>query len=58
MMKLTNPQKQNPQLLKYFVWVGGVYNEHHTKIRAMQDYFYWLDMGYEDVIIEEKIITL
>ena len=58
MKKLSTYKNDNPQLLEYIVWVGGVYNKHHTKIRAMQDYFYWLDMGYEDVIIEEKTITL
>jgi len=57
-MKLTNPQKQNPQLLEYLVWVGGVYNQHDTKIEAMQDYLFWIEMGYTDIQIEQKKITL
>ena len=58
-MKLsTYKSNDNPQLLEYLVWVGGVYNKHDTKIEAMQDYLFWIEMGYTDVQIEEKEITL
>jgi hypothetical protein len=53
MKKLSNYKNDNPQLLEYLVWVGGVYNKHFTKIEAMQDYYYWIKMGYTDVQIEE-----
>lgn len=57
-MKLSTYKNDNPQLLEYLVWVGGVYNQHDTKIEAMQDYLFWIEMGYTDVQIEEIKITL
>jgi hypothetical protein len=56
MKKLSTYKNDNPQLLVYLVWVGGVYNKHDTKIDAMQDYLSWIEMGYTDVQIEEKKI--
>lgn len=56
-MKLSTYKDDNPYLLEYLVWVGGVYNKHNTKIQAMQDYLFWIEMGYTDVQIEEKRIT-
>jgi hypothetical protein len=52
-MKLSTYKNDNPQLLEYLVWVGGVYNKHYNKIDAMQDYLSWIEMGYTDVQIEE-----
>ena len=57
-MKLSTYKNDNPQLLEYIVWVGGEYNQHDTKIEAMQDYLFWIEMGYTDVQIEEIKITL
>lgn len=56
-MKLSTYKDDNPYLLEYLVWVGGVYNKHNTKIQAMHDYLFWIEMGYTDVQIEEKRIT-
>lgn len=42
----------------YLVWVGGVYNQHDTKIEAVKDYLYWIQKGYTDLQIQEKKITL
>jgi hypothetical protein len=38
---------------KHIVWIGGV-DEYYTNYTdAKRDYDYWIDNGYDDVVIEK-----
>jgi len=36
----------------YIVWIGGVGNYFNNYDKAIKEYTYWLDKGYDDVIFE------
>jgi hypothetical protein len=38
---------------KYVVWVGGCEDHYTTYDRAIEDYYFWIDQGYDDVQLEE-----
>ena len=40
--------------MKYNVWIGSVCNTFNNYKDAMKEYKYWINQGYDDVILEEE----
>ena len=43
----------NNMIYNYIVWVGGVDDYYINYEDAKRDYNYWINQGYNDVILEE-----
>ena len=41
-----------PNIYKYRVWVGGVYDSFKTYNEAEENYNYWIANDYDDVTLE------